>query len=154
MGAAFVATIALTRFVAQKVISAFNPSFGLCGGMAFAALDYYNRAWVVPRGYPVGWSVGLTASPDFPNPDPSTPQGAELRDYIFKRQSDSLAIDGYRFVLAKILYHLIPGGSGILLTQAESEWGSLKRHLDEGNPWPIGCVGGNLSPWADHQVLA
>src|SRR5688572_23963965 len=25
-------------------------TFGFCGGMAFAALDYFKRQWIVPRG--------------------------------------------------------------------------------------------------------
>lgn len=121
----------------------FIPEFdwrtnGLCGGMVFAALDYFNN-----QSVPV------------PNQDYLPADGTTLRDYIYARQVHSTTdqnLDQW------IEYGFNPHG------QRNSEfyrWGlegrlfELKREIDAGRPVPIGlpacggtCVGG------DHQVLA
>jgi hypothetical protein len=33
-------------------------------------------------------------------------------------------------------------------------WRHLKRHIDAGEPWPIGLVGTTKDPFTNHQVLA
>ena len=148
-GVDFLASKVLTTFVLNKLVSAFDPDFGLCGGMAYSALDYYMNGWVVPRG-----AQPNHASLPYPAPDRSTVESTELREYIIQRQVDSLSVDGVKFIHAKILYFAIPGGRTILRKLAQDEWRALKHHLDAGQPWPIGLVGGNVSLFADHQALA
>ncbi len=44
-----------------------SPTFGLCGGMACAALDYYKLSWVPPRATAHCWTpCAATASPASP----------------------------------------------------------------------------------------
>lgn len=47
-----------------------NYTYGLCGGMAYSALDYWRANWVIPRGFvdysvtsaPVARTSGLRAA--------------------------------------------------------------------------------------------
>jgi len=119
--------------------------YGLCGGMAFTALDYYRRGWVLPQG----------AGPD-DHPTPEGPAGRALRNYIWRRLLDSMQSRAARTMLLwSLALHLVPGlGPAWVHARTKQEWKSLKRRLDMGEPWPIGLVGHAGGSFANHQVLA
>lgn len=138
-----IASAILTPIVSRLLIGAgINPGFGLCGGMAYAALDYWNKNWVVPCG------------PGPERPDPTTPPGAELRDYIWKRLIDSLATDAHRMLETMLIEKTLPGGDSLMLDQTNDEWGIIRRHLDAGQPWPFALIGPSFLPFDNHQMLA
>lgn len=119
--------------------------YGVCGGMAFAALDYYLHGWVLPQG---------DAPDDHPVLDGGP--GRALRNYIWQGLLDSMqgrtAVVMLRWSLA---LHLLPNlGGRWVLTETKREWRALRRHLGAGDPWPIGLVGRANGSFANHQVLA
>jgi hypothetical protein len=38
----------IVKQVNDKIANGLPKSYGLCGGMAFAPLDYYYQQWVIP----------------------------------------------------------------------------------------------------------
>ena len=136
----------LTNWVASSGLI----QYGLCGGMAFGALDYYKAGLVVPRG---------TGPNDVP--DSTVTEGETLRNYLWQRLLDSLFIGGAASsTLAWMaVLHLIPrewpflGGHPWLLAKSREHWNTLKAHIDSGEPWPIGLVGTTTVPFSNHQVL-
>lgn len=139
------------RSLGNAIASGLPQMYGLCGGMAFAALDYYRIGLPLPRG---------TGPSD--QPTRKTPKGATLRSYLWQRLMDSLTIG--RAAANTLAYmgalHLMPkrwpfrGGDSWLLTLTKVHWRHLKRHIDAGEPWPIGLVGTTKDPFTNHQVLA
>jgi hypothetical protein len=120
--------------------------YGLCGGMAFAALDYYKKGTQVPRG--AGYD-------DVPRRD--SRDGRILRDFLWRRQLESMSVNvPTLLVWMGMLHSIIPmvGGAGWLLEQTRQHWATLKKHIDNGEPWPICLVGTSTSPFHNHQVLA
>jgi hypothetical protein len=123
--------------------------YGLCGGMAFAALDYYKAQWVVPTG---------ASQSDQPTRD--TPAGQTLKEYLQRRLVDSLR-DNVATVLAWMaVLHEIPdkwpfnGGAPWLLAQSKQQWNELKKHIGADEPCPLALIGNTTSPFENHQVLA
>jgi hypothetical protein len=152
---AAVAALALNPFlvpVASTAAAAYLafgplPIYGLCGGLAYAALDYWHAKVPLPRG-------------SDRNDEPMRfTAGGPVRDLLWSRLLDSLGSGG---VLSRTLewmlrLHVLPGltgGARWLRAQTEQEWTRLKSHLDNGEPWPIALVGRTLSIWDQHQVLA
>lgn len=138
-------TSALITLLNGWLSNFFTKGFGLCGGMAYASLDYYRLGWVVPQG-------GL--------PDRSTQQSSALRDYIWKRLIDA-DLEGKvapRTIEWMALLHFIPpqfcGGAPELLKRTKAEWEILKQHLECDGPWPIAIVGTTKNPTDNHQILA
>lgn len=129
----------------------FVERHGLCGGMAYAALDYYRRPDIpFPRG------EGRSNWPDH-----TTEGGGILRGYLRRRLLESLAANTPRFLLWMFMLHDIPvdawplrGGPSWLAKETAIEWKTLKRHIDTGDPWPLGLVGETRLPTENHQVLA
>lgn len=134
-----------------------NPqTYGLCGGMAAAALDYYKARRPLPRGAgPTDW------------PTDATPQGAALRSYLLHRQIDSMVLNFPKLLFWMFMLHTdVPfttdDGPRWLLRRTQAEWELLKRKIDEGNgdndgdkqPWPLTLIGTSSSPFDNHQVLA
>ena len=122
------------------------PGYGLCGGMCFAALDFYHRTdFPIPRGQHRD-----------DRPAPRTP----LRSYIWKRQLASLVSDGARFLAWVIVLNYVPpvwpfrGGTRWLLARSKEEWRKLKASVDGGKPVPIGLVRDTKNIYDNHQVLA
>jgi hypothetical protein len=119
--------------------------FGLCGGMAFAALDFHRAGLLAIDGQ-------KAAVP----PAPGTP----LRRYIWRRQLDSLVGDALRFVSWAVTLNHVPtmgpirGGAEALLARTRREWERLKAQLDAGHPMPIGLVRDVKELFQNHQVLA
>lgn len=142
------------RTLRKTMESHLAPVFGLCGGMCFAALDFYHKH---QAGHP-------SLREQYPGGRPDT--GNELRSYIWKRQLDSLVSpkslpgDGARFLAWVIALNHMPhswpfrGGPAWLLAQSKVEWLKLKRSLDRGEPVPIGLVRDSENVYDDHQVLA
>ena len=137
----------LRQIVQGMVSNTREPAFGLCGGMAVAALDYYRLGWVPPRG------TGSADHPTF-----ATPEGAELRRYIWSRLIDTLQSDGLTCLLwMGIQFNIFPFSGGcpeLLRRTRDEEWVKIKSHLDAGDPWPVGIIGETRDPMSNHQVLA
>ncbi|MGH2736284.1 MAG: hypothetical protein ACRDKZ_11940 [Actinomycetota bacterium] len=135
--------------VAKWASGAIPDSYGLCGGMAFAALDFFKSDAQIPRG---------DGPDDIPNRD--TPEGAALRSYLWTRLIDSLEPNLATFLGWMAKLHLVPdvlfldGGADALRDDSRKQWATLKRHLDKGEPWPIGLIGATRDPFNNHQVLA
>jgi hypothetical protein len=134
------------RALRKELESHLSPGYGLCGGMCFTALDFYNRAdLTIPR---------RRHRDD--RPAPRTP----LRSYIWKRQLESIASDGARFMAWLIALNHIPqgwpckGGPTWLLSRSKEEWKKLKASVDAGEPVPIGLVRDTKNIYDNHQVLA
>jgi hypothetical protein len=123
------------------------PSYGLCGGMCYTALDYWLGRVPLPRGG------------DAADEPVRSGQGAGVRNLIWSRLMDSLIFGGVLTTTIEWMLRLnvlpgLLGGGRWLRQQTWNESARLKSHLDQGQPWPIGLVGTTLSAWNQHQVLA
>jgi hypothetical protein len=122
--------------------------YGLCGGMAFAALDYFRRDLELPRGAERGLPTNYTSD------------GQQLREYLRKRLIDSLGLNVGTFLSWMAIQHRISpkgvlrGGPGWLLAESKKQWSILKKDVEAGRPRPIGLVGTANDPTLNHQVLA
>ncbi len=129
----------------DKLESDLARGYGLCGGMCFAALDFYKAGLPVPRG-------------QHANDQPAA--GTPLRTYLWKRQLDSLASDGARVVTWLVVLNYIPqlwpfrGGAARLLEWSKEEWEKIKVFVDSGEPVPIALVRDTENIYDNHQVLA
>lgn len=120
----------------------FIPAFdwrtdGLCGGMIFAALDYFNNPHV-----------------PLPTQDYLPADGTTLRQFIYDRQTNSI-VDHNHVRWSEFGFN--PQG----VRNAEFyQWGlegrldELRREIDAGRPVPIGMKGCNEACAGDHVVLA
>src|SRR5574341_221620 len=137
----------LQRRLTDRAEQALVQPYGLCGGMAFAALDYYRRPDIsFPRG---DTSDNL--------PTRATSQGATLRDYLWQRLLKSLADNAATFLTWMAFLHYLPdreAGKRWVGKKALREWQSLNKHLEAGRAWPIGLVGTTEDPTQNHQVVA
>jgi hypothetical protein len=123
----------------------FVPEFdirtdGLCGGMVFAALDYFNNP-----------SIPLPTQ----NYEPG--EGTALRTYLYHRQTNSivdhnhvkwteLSVNPFGTRNAEFYRWGLEGPGGRL--------DHLKREIDAGRPVPLGLKGCDEGCNGDHQVLA
>lgn len=107
-------------------------TLGLCGGMTYAALDYY-------------WSGAPTPSTS------ATPSavGDPLGAYINARQQQSVEqnLGGWMVQI------LNPDDHALHYWSTHDEWNKLKGAIDAGSPVPIG-LGTYLNGSASHQVVA
>lgn len=110
--------------------------YGLCGGMAYAALDTFNAGAVRPD----------TGS--------APPQSGLVFDYVFNRLVENLTVDDAR-VFLRFLGEQVKEDGALKQASLAEVPGMLPR-LDEGRPVPVGLVfAGRLDPpWKNHQVLA
>jgi hypothetical protein len=125
--------------------------YGMCGGMAYAALDYWRQQMVLPRG------AGRDDQPRW-QPEPA----GVLREYLSTRMGDSL--DPGRAALRTLQWmavlYWVPsawpfnGGPGWLLRHSQQEFAALKTQILAGQPWPIVLIGDSPSPFDQHHVLA
>jgi hypothetical protein len=133
------------RALRGKMKSEITPVYGLCGGMCFTALDFYKAGLPLPRGQ---------------HPADRPASGTVLRRYIWKRQLESLVIDGTRFLAWLIFLNHVPptwpfrGGPAWLLARSKEEWKKLKASVDAGQPVPMVLVRDTDSVLDYHQVLA
>src|SRR5574341_92872 len=138
---------ALQQQLADRVEQALVQPYGLCGGMAFAALDYFRRPNIpFPRGTTTEYL-----------PTHASPEGAKLRDHLWRRLVDSLASNATTFLTWMAFLHYLPdpeAGRQWVGKKTLREWQSLKKHLMAGRPWPVGLVGTTEDPTQNHQVVA
>lgn len=128
-----------------------DASNGLCGGMAFAARDYFES--------------------DRPPPGDSTPpsDGSPLFRYLVDRLFDSfdLPVGPARYL--ELMNPSLPDGDGVLgrfgigprgraRRMISEEWPKVRADIDGGHPSPLGLV--RVKSWnpldlkLNHQVLA
>src|ERR687888_324423 len=104
---------------------------GRCGGMAFAALDYWFAGLPVPTHRPA----------DFP--DRAVPEdGSRLADYLYKRLFDSFATWSARQFVTWSLAADHPTWSyqGVTAWTREVELPRLRRSIEAGRPVVLGLV--------------
>jgi len=124
------------------------PTYGLCGGMAYSALDHWNARVPIPRGANVD-----------DRPARNAPVPTALRDSLWRRLLDSLGPGGVlnRTLEWSLLLNQIPkelgGGAEGLKNRTLQEWDLIRSHIDAGRPWPIGLVYANTDVWNQHQIL-
>lgn len=113
-----------------------RPEYGLCGGMALAARDFFLHDRPIPAA-------------DEP------PQSGPLFDYLWQRLIDTFdPSHGWRH-LRKFLNFYLP--STFTRARSVSELRSLTDALDAGRPAVLGLIyvrAGQGNPWNNHQVLA
>jgi hypothetical protein len=142
----------LARFVVSRAIKPIRikledglaaGGYGLCGGMAYAALDFYRV------GMPIPWMSEQGERPQ---------SGSRLRGYLWRRQLQSFARDIDRFLIWIVFLNWMPrafrGGPSWLARESREEWDKLKAIIDGGSPIPLGLVRNTVSPFDCHQVLA
>ena len=127
-----------------------DASNGLCGGMAFAARDYFEAG----RPPPV---------------DTTPPGDGELFDYLVDRLFDSFDLPFGPARYLKLMSPLLPDGEtvwsrfgvaphGRAWRMVRQEWPAVRAELDRGHPAAIGLVRVRSSdPFElkhNHQVLA
>lgn len=124
-----------------------NPQiYGLCGGMAFAALDYYTAGIPIPAAKVV--------------PTRTTLAGGTMRDYLQRRQIDSLCDNLPTVLKWMTMLNYVPqwwsfnSGAPWLLEQSKGQWETLKSNIDSGHPTPLALIGTTKDPMGNHQVLA
>ena len=114
-----------------------NSAAGLCGGMVFAALDYWHTR----------------ARPPADRPEPGSP----LHQYVVRRLIASWRIPAgvaryYRWMV------LPDAGRGVSWRTIAGQWPRVKASLDDGIPAPLGLVTvASANPVLlrhNHQVLA
>ncbi len=128
-----------------------KASNGLCGGMVFAALDWFEARRPIPS---------MTTSP---------PDGSALRTYVIDRLIDSFDLPGGVVPYATTMASGYPAHDGELLAAvaqvpsragllARRTWPTVKARIDAGHPCPLGLVMVESDNPADlkhqHQVLA
>lgn len=127
-----------------------DASNGLCGGMAFAARDYFERG-------------------QSPPPDTEPPDEGPLFDYLVDRLFDSFDLPlgpaRYLELMNPLLgdgetvwSHLGLAPHGRAWRMARDEWPRIRAEIDSGHPCPIGLVRvTSMDPLdlkENHQVLA
>jgi hypothetical protein len=124
-----------------------NPqTYGLCGGMAFAALDYYTAGIPIPTA---------TVAPT-----QASAAGTIMRNYLQRRQLDSLRENLGAVLAWMTVLNYIPqwwsfkSGAPWLLDRSKEEWKTLKKNIDAGQPTPLALIGTTKDPLENHQVLA
>jgi hypothetical protein len=167
------------RILGELLDSVTDPTdsvYGRCGGMAFAAYDFYLQGWPVD-------GFGTTIPPE----------DSPLDEYILDRLLDSLDLNVRTFLEWTMILYVLPevdefatatllaaagsfafpigtaigafigsqvdifdlGGPDILLDRTKAEWQAIKRKLDDEAAWPVGVIFGNKqSPFDQHQILA
>lgn len=108
--------------------------YGLCGGMCFAALDYFHAARPVPAPVSV------------------EDVGPDLRSYLWQRQLDSLSLP----VILKVIEGMLQDHGNVGRLTAGREFPKLRRRLDRGNPAVLALIRGHgvENPTQNHQVVA
>jgi hypothetical protein len=140
---------ALTIDLGVTTLKVGNAANGLCGGMVFAALDY--------------WALGGPPPPDTTPPAGGTP----AFQYLVRRLIDSWGLPNGPLTYLSLMSPLYPDGDeGIgpvkvhgrawrMLTQ---EWPAVRASLDAGQPCPLGLVklvsANPMDIGKNHQVLA
>lgn len=131
--------------IREKLEEGLEQGYGLCGGMSYAALDFFQSGISIP------WRAESGERPA---------SGSRLRSYLWKRQLQSFFKDLDRFLFWIVQLHYIPsrwpfkGGPAWLVKKSKKEWTKLKHSIDDGKPIPLGLVRNTISVFDNHQVLA
>lgn len=127
-------------FAALGAVAGAPATFGLCGGMSFAAADFY----LAQRAIPATRSIPTRGQP--------------LYDYIYQRQTDSL---GPSIQLAADFSRWMDLPDQGLTSAGAFTLGELPQMFDRlsnGEPVVLGLVltdsRTSREPWHNHQVLA
>jgi hypothetical protein len=127
---------ALTLNLGRTHLGIGNAADGLCGGMVFTALDY--------------WNDGRPPPSDSTPPAPGTP----LFRYLVRRLIDSWHLPGGPLAYLARMAPWWPGGQPSVV----DEWRVVQADLDAGRPCPLGLVrirsANPLDLGKNHQVLA
>ena len=120
-----------------------NAAGGLCGGMIFAARDYYEA----------GLSPPVNTAPP--------PQGSPLFNYLVRRLFASFNLPGgpiKYFAWMNLPDQDRPGARGVVWRTIRREWPRVRADLEGGKLSPLGLVRvHSANPWQlgkNHQVLA
>lgn len=108
---------------------------GLCGGMAYSALDYFNAGIQIP----------VTSLPA---------EGTPLRNFIFARQLDSLVSQGPGFISRLASLWNDDRARFLWGVEDQHELGRLRRSIDAGRPAPLGVISVRPDVFAHHQMVA
>ena len=127
-----------------------DASNGLCGGMTFAARDYFESGHALPD-------------------DTSAPGDGPLFDYLVDRLFDSFGLPFGPTRYLELMNPLLPDGEtlwsrmgltphGRTWRMVTQEWPKIRAEIDAGHPSPLGLVKVKSSNPFDlkhnHQVLA
>jgi hypothetical protein len=120
-----------------------------CGGMAFAAADYFQLNWALPRG------LAADDEPDSQNPAGLTAGGVVLREYIFSRLIDCQLAN----LETSLLWHFMKAfmssyGDAYVRDQTRNQVVAVGAKIAAGTPCPIYLLHPGLDPSADHVVVA
>jgi hypothetical protein len=140
---------ALTIDLGVTTLNVGNAANGLCGGMVFAALDY--------------WALGGPPPPDTVPPAGGTP----AFQYLVRRLIDSWGLPNGPLTYLALMNPLYPDGDeglgpvkvhGRAWRMVTQEWPAIRASLDAGQPCPLGLVklasANPLDIGKNHQVLA
>ncbi len=145
-----ISNLIIMEAVTSQIVNNVHPGvIGLCGGMTFAAADYYARSWLPPRGE---FATGVTPRrPGWVGSEETT-----LRRYIWSRLLDSLRgnVAVNTLVWMGVAQNILPlGGLQWLRDRSRDEMQGIKASIDRGQPCPIALVGTTSNPLNNHQVL-
>ena len=109
-------------------------AYGLCGGMCFAALDYFHEDRPVPQAARV------------------EDIDSELRGYLTERQVDSLSL----LVIPKVIEWMLRSDEDVGRLTSWREYPKLYRRLKKGEPATLVLIraSGVEDPTQNHQVVA
>jgi hypothetical protein len=140
---------ALTVDLGVTSVPVGNAANGLCGGMVFAALDYWSQGRPPPT---------VTAPPA---------SGTPLFRYLVRRLIDSWGIPQGPLTYLALMNPTYPDGDtgvgpltvhGRAWRMVNKEWPAIQATLDAGQPCPLGLVrlisANPLDIGKNHQVLA
>ena len=129
----------------NKVFGGLLETRGLCGGMAYSALDYYFNDLPIPTH----------RQGDFGNPDATVPPDGRLHAMIFNRLLDSFADNFGKWSCVYPAWDAAVGaalglvvGGGLLGAVVGAVWGGVYGELHE----VFGCPGGG-APGMTRQEL-
>jgi hypothetical protein len=140
---------ALTVDLGVTTLNIGNAANGLCGGMVFAALDY--------------WSFGGRPPPDTTPPAKATP----AFQYLVRRLIDSWGLPNGPLSYLTQMNPMYPDGDegigpvkvhGRAWRLVTREWPAVRTSIDAGQPCPLGLVklvsANPMDIGKNHQVLA
>jgi hypothetical protein len=113
---------------------------GRCGGMAFAAYDYFLAKLPIPTHRPGDFGPGQAVPPD----------GSELADYIFKRLIDGFVANAGHWLNVAL------NPSFDVVQSTKREILDILGTIDLGQPVPLGLIATRdlFKIGSNHQVLA
>lgn len=121
-----------------RILGTGENSYGLCGGMSFAAADYFLAQRPIPGG-------------------PKAPaEGTPLHEYLYARQAASFGAFGVMGLKFVEWMQLPDEGEDSVQSRTLSGLPAIRRTLARGEPVVLGLVLNRTGEkaWDNHQVLA